>query len=389
MGRRGAHPLVLRGTEVPSGGSAATFEEMGMSGEGGGVDGNCDGASHNTNDAACACIAGETRPCEEHPGLDGEGPCRAGSQTCLVSVDGSSSSWGDCVGSVGPAAQDSCSVVGDDGNCNGEPNDACDCESDADCDDGVACTTDSCADLVCEHPIEPGFCRIGGECIAHNAPDPTNSCRFCDATLNQTGWTSAAPGTSCDDGLWCTGKDTCTGGTCQHEFSGHERCSGSGPCALDACDESRDSCYAPAGTVCANVVTINRCVNDVCGGSSEAVELTRACTGDSPECPTEENEEVVSTTSCTIDQACNGSTGRCGVALGCGDSYCDPTGSGLCWMNTDAPGTFTQAEAITYCENLVLAGSDNWHLPSLDEGRSIYRDCDGRVMTCPSEKGQA
>lgn len=230
---------------------------------------NHDGSPENTTDeTALTCTPEETRPCEQHPGLDGNGQCQPGSQVCIASADGSTSSWGDCVGSVGPATQDSCSVVGDDGNCNGEPNDSCDCQSDSDCDDGIACTSDSCTDLTCEHPLQPGFCHIDGECIAHNTPDPTNPCRFCDATLNQRAWTNTAPGTSCDDGLWCTGTDTCSGGTCQHQFSGDDRCSATGPCALDACDEARDSCYEPAGTICANVTTVNRCANGECGGSS-------------------------------------------------------------------------------------------------------------------------
>src|SRR5690606_12992649 len=126
-------------------------------------DNDCDGTPDNI-DPACECKPGDTRSCEEHLELDGNGECQAGTETCAASVDGSSSSWGDCVGSVGPKAADSCTVVGDDGNCNGDPNDSCDCSSDSDCDDGVSCTTNTCENLTCENAVSSGFCLIDGEC---------------------------------------------------------------------------------------------------------------------------------------------------------------------------------------------------------------------------------
>ena len=62
-----------------------------------------------------------------------------------------------------------------------------------------------------------GFVRIGGQCVSHNAKDPSNPCRYCDATINQHGWTNASSSASCDDGLWCNGDDTCDGSAaCEH-----------------------------------------------------------------------------------------------------------------------------------------------------------------------------
>jgi hypothetical protein len=40
----------------------------------------------------------------------------------------------------------------------------------------------------------------------------------------------------CEDGLWCNGTDTCSGGACTHQYSGNERCD------PDTCNESTDTC---------------------------------------------------------------------------------------------------------------------------------------------------
>lgn len=91
------------------------------------VDNDCDGQPDNVADGPCVCVPGTTQACDAHPGLDGNGPCRAGVSTCEAAPDKRSSAWGACVGSVGPAAADSCAAEGDDANCNGLPNDGCTC----------------------------------------------------------------------------------------------------------------------------------------------------------------------------------------------------------------------------------------------------------------------
>lgn len=91
------------------------------------IDNDCDGQPDNLASGPCECVPATTEPCDAHPGLDGSGPCRAGERRCEPSADRLSSSWSECIGSVGPAAEDSCLVSGDDSNCNGTPNDGCPC----------------------------------------------------------------------------------------------------------------------------------------------------------------------------------------------------------------------------------------------------------------------
>jgi hypothetical protein len=91
------------------------------------LDNDCDGTPDNTVDTVCKCAPGSTQKCQTHPANDGKGPCQAGTQTCVAGAGKTTSDWGMCSGSVGPASADSCTVKGDDSNCNGTPNDGCPC----------------------------------------------------------------------------------------------------------------------------------------------------------------------------------------------------------------------------------------------------------------------
>lgn len=91
------------------------------------ADNDCDGSADNTIDATCACSIGATQLCQQHVGLDGVGRCRAGQQLCVAGPNNATSAFGVCSGSVGPLAADSCTVLGDDANCDGTPNGGCAC----------------------------------------------------------------------------------------------------------------------------------------------------------------------------------------------------------------------------------------------------------------------
>ncbi len=90
-------------------------------------DNDCDGRPDNAVDGVCNCSIGDVESCGEHPGRDGNGACKAGQRACVLGVNNATSRFGACEGSVGPAGADSCSVRGDDSNCDGTPNTACEC----------------------------------------------------------------------------------------------------------------------------------------------------------------------------------------------------------------------------------------------------------------------
>jgi len=90
------------------------------------LDNDCDGKPDSTVDSVCKCASGSSQVCGAHPGSDGKGACKAGSQNCVVVSSKATSDWGACSGSVGPAAADTCDA-NNDANCNGTANDGCAC----------------------------------------------------------------------------------------------------------------------------------------------------------------------------------------------------------------------------------------------------------------------
>lgn len=152
------------------------------------ADNDCNGLPDNTIDATCACAVGAVVLCQQHPGLDNIGRCRAGQQVCVAGTDNASSAYTPCQGSVPPLAADSCTVAGDDSNCNGAPNDGCACVAGAGngpcasptasrCDATgacVACSTNTdCAHLaglgtcsagVCVECLTDAQCSVGSIC---------------------------------------------------------------------------------------------------------------------------------------------------------------------------------------------------------------------------------
>ena len=54
-----------------------------------------------------------------------------------------------------------------------------------------------------------------------------------------------------------------------------------------------------------------------------------------------------------------------------GDGTVTNTDTGLMWQKATAPGTYTWEQALSYCENLPLAGYNDWRLPNRNELQSI------------------
>lgn len=330
-----------------------------------GDDADCNGSTNE----GCTCAAGATRDCGTSIGN-----CEQGVQSCTDNA------WSLCEGEIGPQASDSCAAPGDDANCNGMPNEGCLCTADdpSACDDGIECTDDVCNNGVCSHSVSAGFCLIGGECYDHNQEQPGNPCRYCDAAVNKTAWSNSPSTASCDDGLWCNGTDTCNAGTCRHQFTGN-RCTATGPCALTACDEARDSCFKPDTEAC-GTETVTKCQANVCGADVQQQTVTRRCSGASAACDgATQNGNWTTKTNCDNQQRCSGSSPNhsCMTTLGDCGTWCDDE-LGLCWTTGDQ-GSMTQEEAIEHCDQLTFAGRSNWRLPSIDEYlASVNRGCNGR-----------
>ena len=189
----------------------------------------CDGADICSGGS---CSVHEGNPC---PGPDGDGDC---SESCNEAADnctaddpnGSACTDGvfcngadTCnAGSCNVHAGDPCPGPDGDGNCSESCNEAADnCTAHdplgSSCTDGLFCTgLDFCAN---------------GSCSAHTG-DPCpglDGDGNCSESCNEAADDCTAPdlnGSACDDGLFCTGTDTCYGGTCgvhggsHHAFAG-------------------------------------------------------------------------------------------------------------------------------------------------------------------------
>jgi hypothetical protein len=241
------------------------------------LDNDCDGLPDNTLDGACICAAASSEPCEAHPGLDGRGPCRAGSRTCVLGAGNTTTSWGPCEGSVGPVEQDSCVVAGDDADCDGTSNGGCPCiegETQAcgpEVDVGICLRgVQTCEDGSfgeCEGAVFPlaRSCAASADNDCDGLPDDTID-SVCTCEIGATQTCGAHPGRD-GNGRCQAGSQTCEGGA-SDATSGFGACVGSvGPASQDTCDEDDDgNCNGIPNEGCA-------CVNGQTRGCGPDTEL--------------------------------------------------------------------------------------------------------------------
>ena len=155
----------------------------------------------------------------------------------------------------------------------------------------------------------------------------------------------------CDDGLFCTGTETCNSGTCS---SSGDPCGGG-----TTCNEATDSCDAAA------------CDND---GSCEAGEDCNNCPND---CRAKLNGNPNGRYCCDGDLA------------GCGDSRCSESGwscggGGSCSSDPECDdGQFCNG-AETCSGGSCQAGSDPCPGQSCDEGSDQCVTCGGNKASCNS-----
>lgn len=119
------------------------------------------------------------------------------------------------------------------------------CEFDEDCDDGEACTTDTCNvdDEVCV--FTPVVCDDGDACTADSCNDATGACDAvvisCDdgdaCTIDSCDSVTGCVNDpiDCDDGDACTA-DSCSGGSCSND----PICGLDDGCCDPSCDQSSD-----------------------------------------------------------------------------------------------------------------------------------------------------
>jgi hypothetical protein len=221
----------------------------------------CDAGDQNGASASC-CSAGCTFRASEFT-------CRPALDPCDV-VERCTGADGDCPGDLKAPNDTSC----DDADvCNGAEtcqDGLCTPGSALDCDDGKACTTDSCDAMTgcANEPLEGcvpcgdgGFCDDGNPCTDDACV--AGACRFVDDDTN-----------TCADGDLCNGTETCRAGRCTPGTA--LDCRDGNVCTTDSCDP-REGCRhgpAPDGAPCDDGDACTRtdaCRSAVCTGADPVV----------------------------------------------------------------------------------------------------------------------
>jgi cysteine-rich repeat protein len=261
----------------------------------------------------------------------------------------------------------------------------------APCDDGVACTDDSCDEVnyQCSNAVNDGACddRLfcnGVEtcdavlgCQPGTAPDCDDGVACTDDICDEVNdWcANMANYGACDDGLFCNGAETCDAVLgCQ---AGTAPCDDGVACTDDSCDEVNDQCSSTAddgacddGLFCNGVETCDAVLG--CQAGTAPCDDGVACTDDSCD---EDSDRCASTAydgACDDGLFCNG-VETCDADLGCvaGEDACE---AGECDEAADVC-----LEAETCGDGSVQAGE------ACDDGNRLPGD--GCSAECAVEDG--
>ncbi|MCP4593903.1 MAG: hypothetical protein GY842_24475, partial [bacterium] len=194
------------------------------------------------------------------------GACTPGSDPCPgQSCDESGDVCVDCLDNAD---------CDDDVYCNGAEtcvSGSCQAGSAIDCDDGIACTADSCNEGAdaCDNTPDDAQCDDDVFCNGDETCNASSGCesgsdpcpgQYCDEP-GEVCYECETNG-ECDDGLFCNGAETCAGGACV---------AGADPCPGQSCDEAGDQCVSgPSAQLEAGTATV--------GGSAVTVTLTNSYT---------------------------------------------------------------------------------------------------------------
>ena len=283
---------------------------------------------------AGACVKGAAKACD--PGASCvAGACDLTSGKCSYKnkVSGAPCEDGDACSEADGCLDGTCqgkTTNCDDGNaCT---NDSCDkvtgCAHKANtspCSDGDACTqSDSCANSLCV----PGVLKVCEDnvlCTADTCNKQSGNCVYDAVGMN---------GTPCDDGNICTLGDNCKGGVCTVGIA--KDCNDNNPCTDDLCDKVKgcnpnfNSQACDDGNAC---TSSDICKFGDCEGSAVSCNDSNSCTDDACDpkkgCVNTGNSgQCNDNNACTVNDSCKnsvcgGPAVDCDDGTVCTDDTCD------------------------------------------------------------------
>lgn len=220
------------------------------------------------------------------------------------------------------------------------------------CDDGVACTVDSCdeATRACVHKADDSTCDDGRFCNGAETCDLVAGCRagappHCDDGVSCTvdacdevaaACVSTPDDSVCDDGRFCNGAETCDlvagcrAGT-------PPSCDDGVNCTVDSCDSVSDTClHAPDDGLCQNGLFCDGA--EVCDAGTGCVSGADPCPGSLCREGDDRCVECFSNADCDDRVFCNGA------------EFCDAAGNCAAGAAPCAAGE-TCNEADARCES--------------------------------------
>jgi hypothetical protein len=281
-----------------------------------GDDADCNGQRNE----GCTCTDGDERAC----GTD-QGNCQKGVQKCVGAA------WGECEGQISAEVKDTCDE-GDDANCDGLPNQGCECVNGASRACGIAAGnckqgTQVCTQglwQACQGNVEP---TGPDQCTAGDDSD-------CDGIANE--------GCPCIEGT----QEACGSsvGNCK---KGTRKCIGGawGACSGNIAPKAADTCDSGDDSTCNGVVNEGcTCINDTtraCGSSvGNCRQGTQDCVDGAWASSCAGEVKAANKDSCTAgdDATCNGQPNEgCACLVGdtqgcgkCGSQTCSASGWATC-----------------------------------------------------------
>ena len=158
----------------------------------------------------------------------------------------------------------------------------------------LACSSDVCSAGACKAGAIADTCIIGGACVAIGTATAEN-CQTCDPAKDVFGWSNVSDGSACSDGKACH-VNQCKSGACDHGLAGGW-CEIDGACQLASAAKSDNVClvckpgsatmaWSPAasGTSCATDSIA--CTSDQCdsAGACQHTATDSLCTATPDTC---------------------------------------------------------------------------------------------------------
>jgi hypothetical protein len=276
------------------------------------------------------------------------------------------------------------------------------CLSDHQCADGDLCNgIERCVAGTCEAPSTPLACDDGDACTQDSC-DPAAGCAHADTACSAT----CGPGDDglrCSDGTACSVGDTCSAGSC---VGTPLACDDGDPCTADACDASLGcvhveqpdppACLSSSQCVMAadhtpcvgdgDPCTIDGCLEGACRVGLNFIQRQcadgDACNGDEF-CSGVKGCEPGPAPVCADGDLCNG-TETCAPASGCAPGTPAPNGTGcddglqcsgpdVCDGGVCGGAPIACADADPSTTDLCLEGAGCLHCASLTGARLTVR----------------